>query len=78
MNKKLGKNAKLLVINDMFYSLISIFISTCLVAYFLKITNENITKVSIYYIIIYFLTGVGMLVLNGVTFLMRDKTKKFF
>ena len=78
MNKKLGKNAKLLVINDMFYSLISIFISTFLVAYFLKITNENITKVSIYYIIIYFLTGVGMLVLNGVTFLMRDKTKKFF
>ena len=66
MNKKLGKNAKLLVINDIFYSLISIFISTFLVAYFLKITNENITKVSIYYIIIYSLLGIGMLILSKV------------
>ena len=59
MNNRIGKNAKLLIVSDLFYSLTSVFISTFLVAYFLKITNESIDKISIYYIIVYSLLSIG-------------------
>ena len=57
--KKIGRNAKLLIASDLIYSLTAIFIETFLVAYFLKITNENITTISVYYIIIYSLLALG-------------------
>lgn len=61
MEKKIGKNAKLLMVSDLIYTLTAVFIETFLVAYFLKVTNENITTISIYYIIIYSLLSVGIL-----------------
>ena len=66
MEKKIGKNAILLIINDMFYSLISVFVETFLVAYFLKITNESIRIISIYYIIIYFLRSFGNVLMGKI------------
>lgn len=53
MNTNLNKNAKKLMLSDLIYSITAIFSETFLVAYFLKVTNENITKISIYYIILY-------------------------
>lgn len=64
MEKKIGKNAKLLIASDLIYTLTAVFIETFLVAYFLKVTNENITKISIYYIIIYFLLSLGNVLLG--------------
>ena len=59
MNNKIGKDAKLLIINDLFYSITAVFLETFLVAYFLKITNENIFVVATYYITLYTLMGLG-------------------
>ena len=59
MERKIGKNAKLLIASDLIYTLTAVFIETFLVAYFLEVTNENITTISIYYIIIYFLLSIG-------------------
>ena len=59
MEKKIGKDAKLLIISDLFYSLTSVFTNTFLVAYFLKITNESINKISLYYIIVYIVLSLG-------------------
>ncbi len=70
METKINKYAKLLIISDLFYSLTSVFINTFLVAYFLNITNENITTIAIYYIIIYALLGFG-------NFLMTKFIKKY-
>ena len=52
MKKKIGKDAQLLIASDLIYTLTAVFVETFLVAYFLKVTNENITTISIYYIII--------------------------
>ena len=59
MENKIGKNAKLLIASDLIYNLTAVFIETFLVAYLLKVTNENITTISIYYIIIYSLLSLG-------------------
>lgn len=59
MNAKINNNGKLLIASDLIYSLTAVFIETFLVAYFLKVTDENITTISIYYIIIYFLLSLG-------------------
>lgn len=59
MEKKIGKSAKLLIASDLIYTLTAVFIETFLVAYFLKVTNENITTISIYYIIIYSILSLG-------------------
>ena len=64
MEKKIGKSAKLLIVSDLFYSLTSIFSGTFLVAYFLKITNESISKISIYYIIVFSLLSAGIILLS--------------
>ena len=60
MNKeKLGKNAKLLIASDLIYTITALFAQTFLVAYLLKITNDNITQVSLYYMIINFIHAMG-------------------
>ena len=64
MERKIGKNAKLLIASDLIYTLTAVFIETFLVAYFLKITNENITTISIYYIIIYSLLSLGNMMMG--------------
>ncbi len=66
MDKKLGKNAKLLIASDLIYTLTAVFIETFLVAYFLKVTNENITTISIYYIIIHTLISLGNMLMGKV------------
>ncbi len=66
MEKKIGKNAKLLIASDLIYSLTAVFIETFLVAYLLKVTNENITTISIYYIIIYSLLGLGNVLIGKI------------
>ena len=76
MEKKIGKSAKLLIINDLIYHLVDIFINTFLVAYFLKITNKSITTISIYYIIIYSLHGIGNVLMGKVIKSKPSKSKQ--
>ena len=46
MNKgKLGKNAIFLISSDLIYTITALFAETFLVAYLLKITNDNMTQV---------------------------------
>ena len=60
MNKeKLGKNAIFLIASDLIYTITALFAQTFLVAYLLKITNDNITQVSLYYMIINFIHAMG-------------------
>ena len=54
-----------LMVCDLINSAISLFGETFLVAYFLQITNENISQVSIYYIIVYALLGIGNYLLGN-------------
>lgn len=60
MNKgNLEKNAIFLIASDLIYTITALFAETFLVAYLLKITNDNITQVSLYYMIINFIHGIG-------------------
>lgn len=61
IKRKLSKSAKCLILSDLIYTITSLFAETFLVAYFLKITNENITQVSLYYIIVKGLKGIESL-----------------
>ena len=54
-----------LMVCDLINSAISLFGETFLVAYFLQITNENISQVSIYYIIVYALLGIDKKQMNA-------------
>ena len=76
MNKKIEKNAKLLIASDLIYSLTGVFVETFLVAYFLKVTNKNITTISIYYILIYTLTSLGNIVMGKIIKRAPDKSKQ--
>ena len=76
MKKKIGKDAQLLIASDLIYTLTALFAETFLVAYFLKVTNENITTISIYYIIIYSLLGLGNLLIGKVIKKKPSKSKK--
>lgn len=76
MNNKIGKNAKLLIASDLIYSLTGVFVETFLVAYFLKVTNKNITTISIYYILIYTLTSLGNVVMGRIIKRAPDKSKQ--
>lgn len=76
MNKKIEKNAKLLIASDLIYSLTGVFVETFLVAYFLKVTNKNITTISIYYILIYTLTSLGNIVMGKIIKRVPDKSKQ--
>lgn len=64
--QRLPNNAKLLIANDLIYTLTALFIETFLVAYFLKITNDSIIEVSIFYIIMYLILGCGNLLIGKV------------
>lgn len=75
MENKIGKNAKLLTASDLIYTLTAVFIETFLVAYFLKVTNENITTISIYYILIYTLLSLGNIVMGKVIKKIPTKSK---
>lgn len=66
MDKRISKSAKLLIASDLIYVLTAVFIETFLVAYFLKVTNDNITTISIYYITIYFLLTIGIILMGKV------------
>ena len=57
--KKLNKSAKCLIMSDLIYTITALFAETFLVAYLLKITNDNITQVSLYYMIINFIHAMG-------------------
>ena len=63
---KICKSAKLLMSSDLIYTLTSLFVKTFLVAYFLKVTNDSIIQISIYYIIMYTLSGIGKVLIGKV------------
>lgn len=62
--EKLGKNAIFLIMSDLIYTITALFADTFLVAYLLKITNENITQVSVYYMIINVLHAIGSMLIG--------------
>lgn len=64
--QRLPNNAKLLIANDLIYTLTALFIETFLVAYFLKITNDSIIEVSFFYIIMYLILGCGNLLIGKI------------
>ncbi len=69
MNKeknKICRSAKFLISNDLIYALTSLFVETFLVAYFLKVTNDSIIQISIYYIIVHALSGIGKILIGKV------------
>ena len=59
MDNKISKSAKFLMASDLIYTLTALFLETFLVAYFLKVTNDSIIQISIFYILIYSLLGIG-------------------
>ena len=63
-NEKINKNAKKLIASDVIYSITGLFSETFLVAYFLQITNESIIEISIFYIIIYSILGLGSVLIG--------------
>lgn len=63
MKNKIGKSAKLLMLSDLIYVLTGVFINTFLVAYFMEVTNDNMTKIAIYYITIHVLRIIGVLII---------------
>lgn len=62
----LNKSAKYLIASDLIYAITSLFAETFLVAYLFKITNENITQISIYYITVQSIMGIGQILLGGI------------
>lgn len=56
---KLSINSRLLIAINTIHSIIDLFISTFLVAYFLNITNNNIVPASLFYIFTYFISMIG-------------------
>lgn len=64
VKKKLSKSAKCLIISDLIYTITALFAETFLVAYFLKITNENIIHIALYYIIVKSLNGIGLILIG--------------
>lgn len=75
MDKKIGKSAKLLIVSDLFYSLTSLFSDTFLVAYFLKVTNESISKIAIYCIIVFIILSAGNVLLGKIIKIHPSKAK---
>ena len=58
-SEKLEKNEMFLISSDLIYTITALFAETFLVAYLLKITNDNIIQVSLYYMIINFIHSIG-------------------
>ena len=63
--KKLNKSAKCLIMSDLIYTITALFAETFLVAYFLKITNENIVQIALYYIIVKSLMGICLILMGN-------------
>lgn len=64
LNKKLSKSAKYLIASDLNYTITALFAETFLVAYFLNITDNNITQISLYFIIIYGIKAILQLIIG--------------
>ncbi len=64
MNKRIGKEAKKLLFGDLIYILTGVFINTFLVAYFLEVTDDNITKIALYYLTVHAIRFIGALVVG--------------
>lgn len=75
-DNKIGKSAKLLILSDLIYGLTGIFIETFYVAYFLKVTDKNITTISIYYILIYTLLSLGNILMGSIIKKHPNKSKR--
>lgn len=75
MHKNFSRNSRLFICSDLIYTLTGIFIETFLVAYFLKITDSNITKVAFYYITIYLLLGIGNVFMGRIIKKIPDKCR---
>lgn len=56
--KKLEKQTMALIICEMIMNISKMFLDTFLVAYFFQLTDQNITVISIYYLISYFIIGI--------------------
>lgn len=61
MNKRIGKEAKKLLFGDLIYILTGVFINTFLVAYFLQVTDDNISKIALYYLTVHAIRFIGSL-----------------
>ena len=70
--KKLSQNEKYLIANDLIYKITALFAETFLVAYFLKVTNENIVQIAAYYIIVHAIMGIGSLLIGN---FIKDKPR---
>lgn len=57
-NTNLSKNSKFLMICEILYNTSYFFIDTFLIAYLFELTNQNLTVISIYYLIAYFIIGI--------------------
>lgn len=66
MKNKLDRSSKALMLCDLINTIINLFGETFLVAYFLQISNENVTQIAIYQIIVFMLLGLGSLILGNV------------
>ena len=64
LNKNLNKSAKFLIASDLIYTITALFAETFLVAYFLNITDNNITQISLYFIIVYGLKAILQLIIG--------------
>ena len=64
MNKRVGKEAKKLLCGDLIYILTGVFINTFLVAYFLQVTDDNISKIALYYLTVHAIRFIGALAIG--------------
>ncbi len=63
LNKKLNKSSKLLIASDLIYTITALFAETFLVAYFFNITDNSITQISLYFIIVYGIKAILQLII---------------
>lgn len=64
IKSRLSKSAKCLITSDLIYAITALFVDVFLVAYFLKITNENILQICLYYIIAFGLRGIAQILIG--------------
>lgn len=74
MKNKLDRSSKALMTCDLINGIVTLFGETFLVAYFLQVSNENIVQVSIYYMIIYLMLGLGSILLGKT--MKKDPSKR--
>lgn len=74
--KKLKKQTMALIICEAIMSISKVFLDTFLVAYFFQLTNQNITVISIYYLISHFICGL-IFWLGGDIIKTKNQTKVF-